>query len=114
MRVCATYDATYESVSPLCHMQSVDIDAVIIGGWFGTGGRGGFLAQYLLALLEQPYTPGREPVFLSFCKCAAPELSVLAMKRCLQVRHRHHRNSRLQEYSKFIIQSTSVVQSGVF
>lgn len=62
----------YASASPISHMQSVDIDAVIIGGWFGKGGRGGFLAQYLLALLEQPYTPGRDPdpVFLSFCKCA--------------------------------------------
>ena len=59
--------------SLLSRMQSVDIDAVIIGGWWGKGKRGGLLAQYLLALLEQPHTPGRAPVFLSFCKCAAPE-----------------------------------------
>lgn len=98
MRVCATY----ASVSLLSHMQSVDIDAVIIGGWFGTGSRGGFLAQYLLALLEQPDTPGRAPVFLSFCKCAAPDPYVLVVCACQQLRHEHHLTFRLQISSDFI------------
>ena len=73
--------ATDARIPFLFRLQSVDIDAVIIGGWFGTNSRGGFLAQYLLALLEQPYTPGsREPVFLSFCKCAVPDFSVLHVR----------------------------------
>ncbi len=54
-------------------LQSVDIDAVIIGAWSGTGGRGGIMAQYLLALLERDVdeTSAEPPTFVSFCKCAA-------------------------------------------
>ena len=53
--------------------QSLDIDAVIIGGWYGQGTRrAGVVAQYLLALLEMPVNDAsaEPPVFLSFCKCA--------------------------------------------
>lgn len=53
----------------------MDIDALIIGAWYGTGERrGGVLAEYLLALLERKCDgSGVEPaVFVSFCKCAAP------------------------------------------
>ncbi|KAK9834174.1 hypothetical protein WJX81_005346 [Elliptochloris bilobata] len=52
------------------YVEKVDIDALIIGGWWGRGRRGGLLSQYLLALLEDPVNPGSKmpPVFLSFCK----------------------------------------------
>lgn len=53
-------------------LQSVDIDAVIIGAWSGTGGRGGIMAQYLLALLERKMDDksAEPPKYVSFCKCA--------------------------------------------
>ncbi len=58
-----------------CAAQKVDIDALIIGCWSGTGDRrGGMMSQFLLALLERPYDgPTAEPAtYMSFCKCAAP------------------------------------------
>lgn len=49
-------------------MKSCDIDALIIGAKYGTGARSKVLAQYLLALAEEPRGDASEPsVFISFC-----------------------------------------------
>lgn len=46
-----------------------EIDAVIIGGFFGTGRRGGDIAEYLLALAERPSIGQSQPsTFISMCR----------------------------------------------
>ncbi|KAK9803302.1 hypothetical protein WJX72_010348 [[Myrmecia] bisecta] len=51
------------------YVHNLEIDAVIIGGYYGTGARGGLIAQYLLALAEAPHGGATEPTkFISFCK----------------------------------------------
>ncbi len=50
------------------YVHKVEIDAVIIGAKFGTGRRGGAIAEYLLALAEVPQGGTTEPsTFVSFC-----------------------------------------------
>ncbi|BFI04909.1 DNA ligase 4 [Marchantia polymorpha subsp. ruderalis] len=45
-----------------------DLDVLIIGGYYGSGRRGGQVAQFLLGLAEPP-KPGQYPTrFFSFCK----------------------------------------------
>ena len=57
------------------YVHASDIDAVIIGGYYGTGRRAGDIAEYLLALAETP-PPGHMPSrFLSFCRLG-PALSL--------------------------------------
>ncbi|KAJ7531081.1 hypothetical protein O6H91_14G031600 [Diphasiastrum complanatum] len=45
-----------------------DLDALIIGGYFGSGRRGGEVAQFLLGLSEKSKSGGYPTRFLSFCK----------------------------------------------
>ncbi|CAM6105482.1 unnamed protein product [Calypogeia fissa] len=45
-----------------------DIDVLIIGGYFGTGRRGGQVAQFLLGVAEKPKAGETPTVFHSFCK----------------------------------------------
>jgi DNA ligase-4 len=45
-----------------------EIDAIIIGGFYGTGKRGGRLSQYLLGIPRRPTQYSTSPVILSFCK----------------------------------------------
>ncbi len=50
------------------YVHKVEIDAVIIGARFGTGRRGGAIAEYLLGLAEVPQGGASEPsIFVSFC-----------------------------------------------
>ncbi|KAL2652956.1 hypothetical protein R1flu_021084 [Riccia fluitans] len=45
-----------------------DLDVLIIGGYYGSGRRGGQIAQFLLGLAE-PHKPGQSPArFMSFCR----------------------------------------------
>ncbi|XP_028751412.1 DNA ligase 4 isoform X2 [Neltuma alba] len=45
-----------------------DLDALIIGGYYGSGRRGGEVAQFLVGLAERP-SPGAHPKrFISFCR----------------------------------------------
>lgn len=47
----------------------VDLDCIIIGGYYGTNRRGGDISEYLVALLKQPAAPGAEPThYESFAK----------------------------------------------
>lgn len=52
------------------YVHSSDIDAVIIGAFYGTGRNGGLVTQWLLALAEAPPggSRGTPSNFLSFCK----------------------------------------------
>eukprot|EP00252_Welwitschia_mirabilis_P019931 TRINITY_DN4748_c0_g2_i1.p1 TRINITY_DN4748_c0_g2~~TRINITY_DN4748_c0_g2_i1.p1 ORF type:complete len:1164 (+),score=257.65 TRINITY_DN4748_c0_g2_i1:141-3632(+) len=45
-----------------------DIDALIIGGYFGSGRRGGEVAQFLLGLAEKTTTGGYPTRFVTFCR----------------------------------------------
>eukprot|EP00850_Spirogloea_muscicola_P019235 SM000186S04153 [mRNA] locus=s186:138690:147447:- [translate_table: standard] len=45
-----------------------DLDALIIGGNYGKGGRGGKVANFLLGLAEKHPTGGNPTRFISFCK----------------------------------------------
>lgn len=49
------------------HSES-DLDALIIGGYFGTGRRGGEVAQFLLGLAEPSEVGGYPTKFRSFCR----------------------------------------------
>ncbi|KAG0587124.1 hypothetical protein KC19_2G142100 [Ceratodon purpureus] len=49
------------------HSES-DLDALIIGGYYGSGRRGGEVAQFLLGLAERPKVGGYPTKFYSFCK----------------------------------------------
>ena len=46
----------------------LQVDALIIGGWYGIKGRSGVLGQYLLALSDGP-VHGSTTRFISFVKC---------------------------------------------
>ncbi|DBA75732.1 TPA: hypothetical protein ACH3X1_010149 [Trebouxia sp. C0004] len=52
------------------YVHSNDIDAVIIGAFYGTGRHGGLVTQWLLALAEAPPggSKGTPTNFMSFCK----------------------------------------------
>ena len=52
------------------YVHSNDIDAVIIGAFYGTGRHGGLVTQWLLALAEAPAGGGQDAPsnFMSFCK----------------------------------------------
>lgn len=52
------------------YVHSNDIDAVIIGAFYGTGRHGGLVTQWLLALGEAPPGGSRDTPsnFMSFCK----------------------------------------------
>ena len=52
------------------YVHSNDIDAVIIGAFYGTGRHGGQVTQWLLALAEAPPGGSRDTPsnFMSFCK----------------------------------------------
>ena len=51
------------------YVTSQEIDAVIIGGYYGTGSRGKYIAQYLLGLAERPRGGAQQPsTFISFCR----------------------------------------------
>lgn len=54
------------------YVHSNDIDAVIIGAFYGTGRHGGQVTQWLLALAEAPPggSQGTPSNFMSFCKYA--------------------------------------------
>lgn len=54
------------------YVHSNDIDAVIIGAFYGTGRHGGLVTQWLLALAEAPPGGSRDTPsnFMSFCKYA--------------------------------------------
>ncbi|KAL2580867.1 hypothetical protein AAZV13_15G151400 [Glycine max] len=44
-----------------------DLDVLIIGGYYGSGRRGGEVAQFLVGLAERP-SPNTHPKFISFCR----------------------------------------------
>ena len=51
------------------YINANEIDAIIIGGFFGTGKRGGRLSQYLLGIpKKREYCSSSSPIILSFCK----------------------------------------------
>ena len=52
------------------YVHSNDIDAVIIGAFYGTGRHGGQVTQWLLALAEAPPGGSQDTPsnFMSFCK----------------------------------------------
>jgi hypothetical protein len=55
------------------YITQLDIDAVIIGGHFGTGRHGRKVSEYLLGLAETPRTASAEPSrFVSFCRWLLP------------------------------------------
>ncbi|XP_038889085.1 DNA ligase 4 isoform X2 [Benincasa hispida] len=45
-----------------------DLDALIIGGYYGSGRRGGEVAQFLMGLAERPPSNGYPRRFISFCR----------------------------------------------
>lgn len=53
-----------EYVKGLCD----DLDLLVIGGYFGVGGRGGMVSHFLLAVAEPASDGGVPSVFKSFCK----------------------------------------------
>ena len=51
------------------YVKQADIDAVVIGGYWGQGRRAGEISEYLLGLAETPRPGQAQPsVFLSFCR----------------------------------------------
>ncbi|CAM6048477.1 unnamed protein product [Sphagnum compactum] len=49
------------------HTES-DLDVLIIGGYYGSGGRGGEVAQFLLGVADRPKAGAYPTKFYSFCK----------------------------------------------
>ncbi|CAK9273004.1 unnamed protein product [Sphagnum jensenii] len=49
------------------HTES-DLDVLIIGGYYGSGGRGGEVAQFLLGVADRPKAGSYPTKFYSFCK----------------------------------------------
>ncbi|CAK9216066.1 unnamed protein product [Sphagnum troendelagicum] len=49
------------------HSES-DLDVLIIGGYYGSGSRGGEVAQFLLGVAERPKPGGYPTKFYSFCR----------------------------------------------
>ncbi|XP_054805220.1 DNA ligase 4 [Prosopis cineraria] len=45
-----------------------DLDALIIGGYYGSGRRGGEVAQFLVGLAERPSPSAHPKRFISFCR----------------------------------------------
>ena len=50
------------------YVYKLDIDAVVLGAWFGTGSRGGILSQYLMGLCLEPDPGNTTPTrYVTFC-----------------------------------------------
>jgi hypothetical protein len=66
--VQSTGDASHPL--PVDYVETPDIDAVIVGVHYGTGRRGGQLAEWTLALALGSRADGKPPTeFITFCRC---------------------------------------------
>lgn len=55
---------------PVDYVETPDIDAVIVGVHYGTGRRGGQLAEWTLGLALGSRADGKPPTeFITFCRC---------------------------------------------
>jgi DNA ligase-4 len=51
------------------YLENLDIDCLVIGGYYGTGKNGGKISEFLLALAEEPPVPTAPPSrWVSFCR----------------------------------------------
>ena len=51
------------------YLPTEDLDCLVVGGFYGTGSRGGTVAQWILAIADRPTACATEPTqFLTFCK----------------------------------------------
>lgn len=56
---------------PADYVETPDIDAVIVGVHYGTGRRGGQLAEWTLGLALGSRADGKPPTeFITFCRCS--------------------------------------------
>lgn len=78
-----------------------DLDVLIIGGYFGSGRRGGEVAQFLLGLAQNSTSSGYPTRFLSFCRVGTglsdEECDVLVSKLKPYFR-RHEDNSKVPSF----------------
>jgi DNA ligase-4 len=52
------------------YLENVEVDCLVIGGYYGTGRNGGQISEYLLALAEEPAVPTAAPSrWVSFTRC---------------------------------------------
>ncbi|KAJ7541379.1 hypothetical protein O6H91_10G057100 [Diphasiastrum complanatum] len=62
-------DGRWCKIKPDYVSMGADHDLVIIGGYYGSGSRGGHVVSYLLALIDTSQKNGISPRFITLCRC---------------------------------------------